>query len=507
VALEQSGQAFSAGRIAGFVVGVVLFLILLLNPLGLPPEAAAVAAVAALMASFWISVCIPIPATSLFPIVLFPLLGIMESGKAVKFYSNDNIYLFMGGFIIALAIEKWGLHKRIALMIALLVGTSPKRLVLGFICATAVISMLISNTATTMMMLPIAMGIITATSELTGKQDQNFAIALMLGVAYGASVGGIATPIGTPPNIIFLGQFREAFPGGPQLTFFDWGKVFLPLVAVFLPIVWIVLVRIVAPPKLKVTAGREVIKSELAKLGPLRGAELRISIVFALTVLLWVFRQPIRLEIFTVPGWSSILGDPGFISDATVAIAMSILLFLIPSGKRDGRGFLMDWRTAVRLPWGILLLFGGGFAIAGGFKETGLDLIIGHGIRPLLDIHPLLVVAIICLLITYLTELTSNTATTAALLPVMMGTALALKLNPLLLMIPATISASCAFMLPVATPPNAIVFGSGYVPMSKMVKGGMILNLVGVFLITMIVYFFVLPAWGVSIAMPPWASR
>ena len=507
MAFEQSGHWLSAGRIAGFVIGLVLFLVLLLNPLGLPPAAAAVAAVSALMASFWISVCIPIPVTSLLPIVLFPLLGIMESGKAVKYYSNDNIYLFMGGFIIALGIEKWGLHKRIALLIALLVGTSPKKLVLGFLCATAAISMLISNTATTMMMLPIAMGIITATFELSGKEDRNFAIALMLAVAYGASVGGVATPIGTPPNIIFLGQFREAFPDGPRLTFFDWGKVFLPLVIIFLPIVWVILVKIVAPPKLKSTAGREVIRTELGKLGRLRGPEFRISIVFALTVLLWVFRQPIKLEIFTIPGWSSLLGNPGFMSDATVAIAMSVLLFLIPSGEKDRKGFLMDWRTAVRLPWGILLLFGGGFAIAGGFKETGLDLILGHGIRPLLNIHPLLVVAIICLLITYLTELTSNTATTAALLPVMMGTAMALKLNPLLLMIPATISASCAFMLPVATPPNAIVFGSGYVPMSKMVKGGMILNLVGVIIITLLVYYFVLPAWGASPLLPPWAVR
>lgn len=514
MALERSAQSFSGGRLAGFVVGSVLFFVLLLNPLGLPRAASAVAAVSALMASFWISVCIPIPVTSLFPIVLFPLLGIMDSGKAVKYYSNDNIYLFMGGFIIALAIEKWGLHKRIALLIALLIGTSPRKLVLGFICATALISMLISNTATTMMMLPIAMGIITATFELSGKEDQNFAIALMLGVAYGASVGGIATPIGTPPNIEFLGQFRNAFPGAPRITFFSWAKVFFPLVVILIPIVWLTLTSVVAPTRLKTTAGREVILSELRALGRMKKSEMRVLVIFGLTVLLWIFRQPIDLEIFIIPGWSAVLPSRMMLSDATVAVAMAIILFIIPAGERGAgsssepprRAFLMDWKTALKLPWGILILFGGGFAVAGGFRESGLDILIGQSIKSYLDIHPLLLIGIICLLVTFLTELTSNTATTAALLPVMMGTALALKLNPLLLMIPATISASCAFMLPVATPPNAIVFGSGHVPMSKMVKGGIILNLVGVFIITMIVYFFVLPAWGASASIPPWAS-
>jgi len=436
----------------------------------------------------------------------------MGSKQTVKYFSNDNIYLFMGGFIIALAIEKWGLHKRITLLIALLIGTSPRKLVLGFLCATALISMLISNTATTMMMLPIAMGIISETFELSGKRDKNFAVALMLAVAYGASIGGIATPIGTPPNIEFLGQFRNAFPGAPAITFFDWGKVFFPLVVIFIPIVWLILTSVVARSNLKTTAGRDVIIGELQAMGKIRKSELRVLIVFGITVLLWVFRQPINLEVITIPGWSMLLPSKDLLSDATVAIAMAILLFLVPSGEKrpdsSGKisdGFLMNWETALRLPWGILILFGGGFAIAGGFQQSGLDILIGHSIKPLLDIHPLLMIGIICLLITFLTELTSNTATTAALLPVMRGTALALGVNPLLLMIPATISASCAFMLPVATPPNAIVFGSGYVPMSKMIKGGIILNIAGVIIITLFVYFFVLPIWGASIEIPIWA--
>jgi sodium-dependent dicarboxylate transporter 2/3/5 len=510
---EAPGQSFPTTKVIGFISGILLFILFLANPFGMPLKAAGVAAVASMMASFWISVCIPIPVTSLLPIALFPLLGVMGSKQTVKYFSNDNIYLFMGGFIIALALEKWGLHKRIALVIALFIGTSPRKLVLGFLCATALISMLISNTATTMMMLPIAMGIISQTFELSGKRDNNFAVALMLAVAYGASIGGIATPIGTPPNIEFLGQFRNAFPNAPTITFFDWGKVFLPMVVVFIPLVWLILTSVVARTTLKTTAGRDVIIGELRAMGRIRKSELRVLIIFGITVLLWVFRQPINLEVITIPGWSMLLPSQNLLSDATVAIAMAILLFFIPSGekpangsgKKSNNGFLMNWETALRLPWGILILFGGGFAIAGGFQQSGLDILIGRSIKPLLDIHPLLMIGIICLLITFLTELTSNTATTAALLPVMRGTALALGVNPLLLMIPATISASCAFMLPVATPPNAIVFGSGYVPMSKMIKGGIILNILGVIIITLIVYFFVLPIWGASMEIPIWA--
>jgi sodium-dependent dicarboxylate transporter 2/3/5 len=510
-------------KLAGFILGIALFIFFIANPLGLPPKAAGVAAVSSLMACFWITVCIPIPVTSLLPIVLFPLFGIMGSKDAVKFYADDNIYLFMGGFIIALALERWALQKRVALLIALVVGTSPKRLVLGFLIATALMSMLISNTATAMMMFPIALAIIMQTSELTGAEDKNFALALMLAVAYGASIGGIATPIGTPPNIIFLGQFRQAFPDAPRLTFFSWGKVFLPLVAIFVPIAWFIITGIVARPKPGITAGRTIIAGELKKLGRLQGAEAKVLVVFIVTILLWVFRQPIRLEIITIPGWSQLLGNPGYISDATVAITMAILFFIIPAGGKNRSlengalnaadsedrqdRFLMNWRTANRLPWGILLLFGGGFAIAGGFKESGLDVILGQSIKPLLNIHPIFIVAIICLLLTYLTELTSNTATTAALLPVMIGISKALNLNPLLLMVPATLSASFAFMLPVATPPNAIVFSSGYVPMSKMIKAGMILNIVGVILVTLWVYFVVLPAWGQPIAAPAWITK
>jgi sodium-dependent dicarboxylate transporter 2/3/5 len=500
-------NAFTRGKLIGLVAGIVLFIIFTFNLPGfdMPREASATAGVVLLMACFWVSLCLPIPVTSLLPIVLFPLFGVASSGTTVKYYANNNIYLFMGGFIIALAIEKWELHRRIALKITSLLGTSPGRVVMGFMCGTAFMSMWISNTATTMMMLPIGLAVISETIKLTGKETK-FAVILMLGIAYAASVGGIATPIGTPPNIVFLGQFKKVFPGAPEISFFSWLKVFLPLTIILIPVVWFILIKVLGLRSQKVELGREIIKEELKKLGPMDSAEKRISVVFAATAFLWIFRSDIVTGLFTIPGWSRLMPFPDKIHDATVAVFMAIILFIIPAGRKHPRQFLMDWATARKLPWGILLLFGGGFAIAGGFSTSGLDKLIGMALKPYLVFHPLIIVFIICLLLTFLTELTSNTATTAALVPLMGGTAVALGLNPLLLMIPATISASMAFMLPVATPPNAIVFSSGRIKMGEMVRVGLILNLVIAVIIACFIYFFVLPAWGYSASMPIWAE-
>lgn len=503
----DNGDGFGKGKIVGLVLGLALFMIFVLDIPGfnMSPQASATAGIVLLMACFWVSMCLPIPVTSLLPIVLFPLFGVAGSGETVKYYSNNNIYLFMGGFIIALAIEKWDLHRRIALTITSLLGTSPARVVMGFMCGTAFMSMWISNTATTMMMLPIGLAVVSETVKLTGKETK-FAVILMLGIAYAASVGGIATPIGTPPNIVFLGQFKKGFPGAPEITFFNWIKVFLPLTVILIPVVWFILIKVLRLGAQEVKIGREVIKEELKKLGPMDSAEKRILIIFAITAFLWIFRSDIATGLFTIPGWSRLLPFPDKIHDATVAVFMAIILFIIPAGRKYPGQFLMDWPTAVKLPWGILLLFGGGFAIAGGFTVSGLDKLIGMGLRPYLVFHPLIIVFIICLLLTFLTELTSNTATTAALLPVMRGTALALGFNPLLLMIPATISASMAFMLPVATPPNAIVFSSGRIRMGQMATVGLVLNLVIAVIIACFVYYIVLPAWGYGTAIPAWAQ-
>jgi len=503
----NSDNGFNKGKLTGLILGLVLFVVFVFNLLNLDmsPQACATAGVVLMMACFWVSLCLPIPVTSLLPIVLFPILGIAGSGATVKYYANNNIYLFMGGFIIALAIERWNLHRRIALFITSLLGTSQKRIIMGFMCGTAFMSMWISNTATTMMMLPIGLAVISQINDITGGKGK-FALVLMLGIAYGASIGGIATPIGTPPNIEFLGQYERGFPGAPQISFFNWIKVFLPLTVILIPLAWLVLTKLFMRKEPKASVGRDVIKAELKKLGPMSPAEKKVLIVFALTALLWIFRTDIVTGLFTIPGWSNILPNPKLVHDATVAVFMAILLFIIPAGKDNPKQMLMNWQTALKLPWGILLLFGGGFAIAGGFTVSGLDQQIGLALKPYLVFHPLVIVLIVCLLLTFLTELTSNTATTAALLPIMKGTAIALSLNPLLLMIPATISASMAFMLPVATPPNAIVFSSGRIKMSDMVRVGLILNIVIAFIVACFVYFFVLPSWGYDASIPPWAN-
>ncbi len=474
----------------------------------------AAGAVVALVACWWISVAIPIPVTSLLPLLLFPIVGVMSITDAATPYANPNIFLFMGGFIIALAIERWGLHRRIALHIVRVVGKSRATIVLGFMVASAVLSMWISNTATTLMMVPIGLAIISAVTELDKGGDprhqKNFAAAIMLGIAYAASVGGIATPIGTPPNISFRGQFAALFPEAPEISFGQWTLIFLPLTILFLPIIWFILVRVTCPVGTgRLTAGREVIHEELRRLGPMGKSESRVLAIFVLTALLWMTRKiPVGAADY---GWSVFLENflsrvgpfpysADYINDATVALAMAVLLFVIPAGG-DGAGRgerLMNWSTAQRLPWGILLLFGGGFSIAQGFRASGLSVWCGEVFAGIGIADPLWVVVAVCLMMTFLTEITSNTATTEVMLPILARVSQSMGFNPLLLMLPATISASCAFMMPVATPPNAIVFGSGHVEMGRMVRSGIIINLVGVVLVTATFYLVVCPILGID---------
>lgn len=477
----------------------------------------AAGAVTALVACWWITVAVPIPVTSLLPIVLFPIVGVMPVAEAAVPYANSNVFLFMGGFIIALGIERWGLHRRIALHIVRLIGTSRSRIVLGFMIASALLSMWISNTAATLMMLPIGLAIISAVGELDAHRDPrahaNFGAALMLGIAYAASIGGMATPIGTPPNIAFKGQYARLFPDAPEITFGHWMLLFVPLVVVFLPVIWLILVRVTCPvARGRLPVGREVIAEDLRKLGPIQRPEAKMLAVFLATAVLWMTRSlPIGETDY---GWSGFLerwltpaGEParlfhaGFIDDATVALGMASLLFLVPVGGRgpDRRLRLMNWQTAQRLPWGILLLFGGGFSIAAGFQASGLSFWCGQVFASIPIRSPILVVGCTCLLLTFMTEVTSNTATTQVMLPILAKVSQAVGLDPLMVMLPATISASCAFMLPVATPPNAIVFGSGHVEMRRMVRSGLIINFVGVVLVTATFYFFAARILGLKI--------
>ncbi len=494
-------------RLGGFILGILAFITLGFDlvPLGLPEQARLAAAVISLMAIWWISLAVPLAITSLIPIAAFPLLGVMPSLQVTKFYANNNIFLFLGGFIIALAIERWGLHRRISLWLMMLFSGGPSIIVLGFICISALLSMWISNTATAMMMLPIGMAVVTRFSEKDPVAGHKFGPALMLAIAYGASIGGIGTPIGTPPNIEFAGQFAQRYPEAPPITFFRWLKVFLPLVIILLPLTWVVLTKIVFRFGKAKAVGRDVIRAQYRQLGPISPPEIRVLIMFICTAVLWIFRSNISIGGLTIPGWSNLFPQPGHLHDATVAMIMVILLFILPAGEKKRRQRLMNWETALKVPWGILILFGGGFAIAGAFAHTGLDRSIAGALQPIIgDIGLWPMMLIICVFVTFLTELTSNTATAATLIPIMAASGVAIGVNPLLLMIPATISASCAFMLPVATPPNAIAFGSGQISMGQMVRTGLILNIIIAVIVATYLNLALLPFWGMDTTLPVW---
>jgi sodium-dependent dicarboxylate transporter 2/3/5 len=465
------------------------------------------AGVAVWMAVWWITEAVPLGITALLPVVLFPLLGLMAGKAVAPLYFNSIIFLFLGGFMVALAMERWDLHKRIALRIILLIGGGPWRLVLGFMAASAFLSMWISNTATTMMMIPIAMAVIAKVGEgQRPAETLRFAAALLLGTAYGASLGGIATPVGTPPNPLLLKNLEILFPDAPEISFAQWFAFALPLSVVFLFIAWLILGAFFRLSALALPVERDAFRQEHVRLGSMSFEEKIVLIDFLCLAGLWLTREGLTLGTLKLPGWSSLLAHSSFVDDGTVAIAMALILFLVPS--RSQRGVrIMDWQTARKLPWGIVLLFGGGFALAQGFIDSGLSTWLGGQMEGLSGLPPLAIVLAVCLLITFLTELTSNTATTQMALPVLAAVAVAIRVNPLLLMVPATLSASCAFMLPVATPPNAIIFGTDMVRSSQMARVGVVLNMIGAVLITLCIYLLGRAVLGVDVsAFPEWAE-
>ncbi|MFC1660252.1 SLC13 family permease [Gemmatimonadota bacterium] len=511
MAISRTGGG--AGKTVGLWLGSLSFLLLMAFPVdpGNVP-ASRLAAVALLMAVWWVSDAIPLFATALLPLALFPLLGIMGGRETAPIYFNSTIVLFIGGFMIALTMEKWNLHRRIALAIIHAVGGGPARIVLGFMLAAAFLSMWISNTATAVMMVPIALAIILQIEdEFEVEQTHTFSVGLMLGIAYACSVGGLTTLVGTPPNLSFVRIFEILFPDGPAIAFGQWLVMCLPVGLTILVMAWFLITRVFyrAPPEL--TVDREVVQTERAALGPVSFEERVVMGVFAVTAMLWVFRVDLQVGLFTIPGWSRLLPDPGMIDDGTVAITMASILFFIPTRDRS-RGDLriMGPDVIPRLPWNIVLLFGGGFALAAGFQRTGLAQLIGGQFEALAHLPVFVMILLVCLLITFLTELTSNTATTEMILPVLASIAVATGIHPLALMIPATLSASCAFMMPVATPPNAIIFGSGRLSVGEMARIGIVLNLAGALVIAGVVYTVgtvvfdinpaVLPEWATSIA-------
>ena len=398
--------------------------------------------------------------------------------------------LLMAGFISALAIERWGLHKRVALNILVRSTGGPSGLILGMMVTTAVCSMWISNTATTLMLLPIALALVSRAEEEAGEDNPGvraFALAMFLGIAYSASIGGLATPIGTPPNLVFLGVYHETFPDRPPITFGDWMLMAGPLVVVLIPLFWVILTRVISKvPDTLPVAARPVLKRELEGLGKINSDERRVGFVFLSMALLWITRK-IKVGGGEVIGWAPALGIDGFVDDSTVAVIGALVLFSWPSSTKPGER-LMDWDTAKRIPWEVVLLFGGGIALADAFKTSGLSSSIAQSLTDLAGLPAIALIAIIALAVTFLTEVTSNTATSTILMPVLAAFAIAADLAPELVMVPAVLSASCAFMLPVATAPNAIVYGSGKVPIKAMVRTGIGLNFVGAVAITLWCY-------------------
>lgn len=461
-------------------------------------------AVAAWMVIWWMFEVVPLGITALLPLVLFPAFGIASGKHVASAYVNHIIFLFIGGFLVAIAMQRWNLHRRIAYRLLLLVGAGPRQMLFGFMLATAFLSMWISNTATTMMMVPIALAVLSSlTHSLDEKNRLRLGAGIMLGIAYAASIGGIATLVGTPPNLSFARIFSISFPDAPEIGFSHWMLLALPIAIAFFCLIfaWLSLRFLRHAPDI---LPQDIFRAARAELGPMQREEIMVAAVFIGMALLWITRSDLSLGTLQLHGWASLFEHPAYFNDGTVAIAMALLLFLLPSRRQGER--LLTTAAWEKIPWDIVLLFGGGFALATGIRDSGTAAWIAAQSTGLADYPPLLIVAIQCLAITFLTELTSNTATAETLLPVVAALAVSLGVNPLLLMVPATISCSLAFMLPVATPPNAIVFGSGMVRMRDMVLTGLLLNLAGVGIVTLGMYLLGGAALGGDLfSLPAWA--
>ncbi len=499
-----------AKAVISFIITPIIALIIITTGYPNPdsPLIGRTLAVALLMAVWWITEIVPLAVTSLLPVVLFPLLGVMNGREVSATYFNHVIFLFMGGFIIALAMQRWDLHRRIAIKILLLTGVSPGRILLGFMISTAFLSMWISNTATTMMMIPILLSIILKLEELVGKKNVgSYTVGLLLGVAYSASIGGIATLVGTPPNLSFSRIFHIYFPEAPEISFALWFIFALPISLSMFAFAWAYLYFVFKPKKgLWQNVDKQTFKVQLKEMGRISFEEKLVLICFLSAAFLWLFRSNITIGPFTLPGWSGIFPASEYINDGTVAIFIAIALFVLPTRHKSQKR-IMTWKIAEGLPWHIILLFGGGFALATGFKESGLSTWFGDQLMWVSGYHPLLLIFTIAILMTFLTELTSNTATTEMILPILAGIAVSSGINPLLLMLPATLSGSMAFMLPVATPPNAIVFGTNKITIAQMARNGLFLNFVGAIIITIMTYW--LGSWVFDIdpkTLPDWAE-
>ena len=466
----------------GFSIGIGLFLLMMLSPApsGLSDTGWDVAAVAVLMAIWWATETVPVAVTALLPLALFPLLGVSSFEDTALPYANKNIYLFLGGFMLALGIESSGLHKRIALKMIIVVGSSGRTLVGGFMLVAALISMWVMNTSTTLMLLPIGLavcGVISETIPNASEKDKlNFDTALLLGIAYAATIGGMSTLIGTAPNIVFSAFMQDTY--GVEISMFDWMMLGVPLASIMLFGAWVLLTKYVFPINFVASnEARNELKTMLSNMGDFTKDEKRISVIFGLAVFAWVFR--------------SLLNNIDFLAgltDAGIAIIAAILIFMTPSATK--KGDLLHWEKSKDLPWGLLILFGGGLSLAAQISSSGLGIWIGNSLLILSTVPPILLILAVATLIIFLTEITSNVTTTTTFLPVFGALAIAIGVLPVSLTVPVCLAASCAFMLPVATPPNAIVYGSNKFTIATMMRAGFALNIVGIFVVTIFAYYF-----------------
>jgi len=479
------------GLIIGPLAAFVVFWLLpeSVGETALSPGGRMTAAVAILMATWWLTEALPLAATALLPVVLFPLLNVSSIREATAPYANDVIFLFMGGFMLGLAMQRWRLHVRLALHVVLRVGTQPRRLIGGFMLATALLSMWISNTAAAVMLLPVAASVVemlrhelrSTDADVHGRDNEatlrHFAVALMLGIAYAASIGGLGSLIGSPPNLV-LANFasREL---GIEITMLEWFRFGLPMVFLFLPLAWWYLTCFAHPVRLAATVdSAKSIRKELAALGTMSPAERRVLLVFSLTALAWIFR----------PQLARALSAPQ-LTDSGIAMLSALTLFIVPAARWRGER-LMNWETAATLPWGILLLFGGGLSLAAAIGANGLDHYIAAGFSGLAGAPLWLLIGAVVLVIIAMTELSSNTAVANTFIPVLAAVATGIGIAPMPVLLAATLAASCAFMLPVATPPNAVVFGSGYLRIADMARAGIWMNVIGIALITGLMLLF-----------------
>lgn len=491
--LSKQGADYSRLQRLSLVAGPAAFLICIIAGWSAPEQAGealsfhghGVLGLALWMALWWLTECVPIPATSLLPLGLLPALGVLNSQSVAAAYGHKMNILLMAGFMLARAIEKWNLHTRVALHVVSRFSAKPSGLLCGFMTATALLSMWISNTATTLMMLPIALACVGVKDD-----DSSWAgvkTAFVLGIAYSASVGGLGSPVGTPPNLIFMAQYQKLFPEAPTMSFLEWMTIGMPVVLLFIPVIALVLVKRFGLSQYGSLDDPEVLTKKLAALGPLSRGEFLAALLFAVTAFLWVFRAPMPLGFTTIPGWSQLFPHPKFIHDSSVAAFMVVVMFVCPVHWDDpepSRRQVLDWETALSIPWGLLLLFGGGLALAAGFESSGLSDWVGQSLQAVRAVPLWMAVILLSLAITFLTEITSNTAMATLMMPILAVTASELKVDPKLLMIPAALSSSCAFMFPVATAPNAIAFGTGDVSLNDMARTGLILNLLGVMIIS-----------------------